>query len=45
VEQQWRTWKRILPTVPVLKGEAKSLPEDFQVKEGDGSEHEEFNAS
>jgi hypothetical protein len=45
VEQQWRTWKRGLPTIPVLQRKANSLPDDFQVKKGDDSEHEEDNAS
>jgi len=44
VEQQLRRWKRFLLTAPVLQDKAKCLPEDFQVKEGDGSEHED-NAS
>jgi hypothetical protein len=45
VGQQWRTWKRLLPTAPVLEGKAKSLPKDFQFQEGDGCEHDELNAS
>ena len=37
--------EEFLLTASVLQDNAKYLPEDFQVKEGDGSEREEVNAS
>jgi hypothetical protein len=37
--------EKTLAHCPVLQSKAKSLPEDFQVKEGVGSEHEEINTS